>query len=54
MEITVNSWETAIAKAKIRMKELELAIQVFEMHKELGIPWNADEKAGTSAESVPA
>ena len=50
----VNSWDTAIQKAKLRIQELKLAIVTFEGKKKAGEPWPEDEKAETAAESVSA
>ena len=39
MAIVVDSWDAAIRKAKLRIKELELAIETFQEKKKAGEPW---------------
>ena len=51
--IQVNSWDSAVRKAKLRIQELKLAISTFEAKKKAGEPWPGDEKAGT-ADTIPA
>ncbi|HXY02636.1 MAG TPA: hypothetical protein VEI49_03615 [Terriglobales bacterium] len=37
--LRVNSWDAAIRKAKLRIQELKLAIEVFQEKKKVGEPW---------------
>jgi hypothetical protein len=39
MAFEVDSWESAIRKARLRIQELNLAIETFKGNKESGEPW---------------
>jgi hypothetical protein len=39
MSLQVNSWESAIRKAKLKIQELKLAIETFEAMRESGQPF---------------
>jgi len=39
LKLSVNSWDSAIKKAEIRIKELKLSIKAFKHQKKSGIPW---------------
>ncbi len=54
MALEVNSWDTAIRKAKLRIKELELAIQTFEAKKEANDPWPDSDSYTVTQEAVTA
>jgi hypothetical protein len=40
--IQVDSWDTAIAKARLRIEELKVAIRGFEIQKKVGEKWPGD------------
>ena len=42
MAVEINSWDTAILKAQLKIKELRLAIGIFQAKKKAAEPW-ADE-----------
>jgi hypothetical protein len=41
MSLEVNSWDSAIQKAKLRIEELRLAIREFQARKKSGEPFGA-------------
>jgi hypothetical protein len=46
LSIEVNSWDSAIRKAKLRIRELKIAVETFQENKKAGEPWlgNSDAK----------
>lgn len=50
----VDSWDSAIRKAKKKIGRLRQAIKTFEESKAKGECWPLDETAGTAVESAPA
>ena len=39
MALEVNSWDSAIRRAKLKILELKLAIETFQENKKRGEPW---------------
>lgn len=39
LKVNVNSWDSAIQKAKLRIVELKLSIKVFKQQKKAGEKW---------------
>ena len=39
MDLEVNSWDSAIRRARLKIQELKLAIETFEAMKESGEPF---------------
>jgi hypothetical protein len=43
LNLPINSWKDEIKKARLRIKELEIAIEVFGELDKVGEPWPGDE-----------
>jgi len=39
----VDSWDSAIKRARLKIAELQVAIQVFQNEKESGSPWGTQQ-----------